>query len=326
MLVLNKQTILDCITYEEIIASIEKAYEVYYKKEFFMPHRPTVTYHNKTLLYMPCITPELFGTKVITVFPDNLKLKKPVIDGIMLLNDYETGTLLAMLDAKILTSLRTGAVGGVGMKYFTDPSACSVGLVGAGVQGFYQLIYACHVRSIQNIYLFDSHITDYRDFISNLQKELDNPNIIITVCDSTEQLLAHSQIIITATTSTQPVLPNDPAKLKGKNIIAIGSYQPNARELPDALFSLLKNVVVDFQFAVEESGDLHIPLQTGLLKKEDIYECSTLLYDKDFKNKVPIQGETTLYKSVGMGLFDLVVGQYILEKAILSNLGQEIMI
>lgn len=85
-----------------------------------------------------------------------------------------------------------------------------------------------------------------------------------------EDLVKSSEIIITTTPATSPVLPDDAELLKGKHIIAIGSYKYEMRELPEALYKVLDEVYIDTELAAEESGDLIVPVEKGWMKKKII--------------------------------------------------------
>ncbi len=117
MIVINENLIKKVISFEEIMESLEEAFLIYESGNFSMPDRIHVENKKNTLLYMPCFTDEIFGTKSLTIFPENSKVNKPVIDGFMTLHDPATGSPLAIIDGKILTALRTGGVGGVGCRY-----------------------------------------------------------------------------------------------------------------------------------------------------------------------------------------------------------------
>lgn len=322
MLYLNKENILELVSFDELMDAIELSFRIYESQDFEMPSRIHVDYNNKTLLYMPCFLKDIFGTKILTVFPENQAKKKPVIDGFMLLNDYETGEPIAMMDGKALTSLRTGAVGGVGIRHTTKETVKTVGLIGAGVQGFYQLLYACEARKIEKITIFDLFSEKLESFIKKLKKEL--PHVEITMANSVEELIEKSEVIITATTANQPVLPENPELLKGKHFVGIGSYKPTMREYPEALFSLLDKIYVDVDFAKEESGDLVFPLKNQLIEENQIETLGKFL--KEEENKEEVVKKTTFFKSVGMGLFDIVVAQFIYNKAKDHNIGQKIIL
>jgi len=322
MIYLNSKDILNSITLDEIMDTIEEAYRIYSSNNFNMPDRIHVDNGNLTSLYMPCFTNEAFGTKILTISPNNTKINKPIIDGVMVVNDVETGEIVCMMDGKTLTSVRTGAVGGVGLKHTTSKDIQSVGLIGTGAQGFYQILYACKARTIKNIYLYNRTKSKAINLKIKLEKELKNINININIVDSSRELVENSEVIITATTSSQPVIENDKELLKGKHIIAIGSYTPDMKELPDALFEVVDKVIVDTDFAKEESGDLYLPIKNNLIKSEDIENMGTFLENNT--NFINMKGKTTLYKSVGMGLFDIVVANKIYIKALEKGIGQYI--
>jgi ornithine cyclodeaminase/alanine dehydrogenase-like protein (mu-crystallin family) len=134
-------------------------------------------------------------------------------------------------------------------------------------------------------------------------------------------VLARSQLVVTATSARRPVLPDDPALLAGKTYIAIGSYMPDMRELPDALWQVARTVYTELPFACEESGDLSQPLASGMLTKERIIYMGDHLARKA---PPPAAGETVCFKSVGVGLFDLICAQAIYVKARELGVGQEL--
>ncbi len=317
MLVLNEQAMLEAISLDDVMDGVEKALKIYDANDFFMPHRMHVNEGQKTLLYMPCIADNALGTKYLTLFPDNIPKNLPTIYGLMILNDLETGEPLCILDGKLLTALRTGAVGATGIKYTTPDHASSIGLVGAGVQGYYQLLYAFNTRPIKNVYLFDSkqdNLTTFADKIAAIK-----PDVKIHICNNTTELLESSEIVITATTSFEPVLPNDASLLQGKSYIGIGSYKPQMREFPPALFEATKHVFIDVDLAKEETGDLAKPLAEGILKDEQIKTLGGYILHES--NKEQVKNSTSFVKSVGMALFDVVVSKVIYTRALEKGLG-----
>jgi len=322
LLFLNGEDILKGLSFEEVMDNVEKAYAIYEKKECIQPSRIQIPYLENSLLYMPCFIKDIFGTKILTVFPKNIEKHKPTINGLMLLNDIDSGEPLALLDGKILTALRTGAAGGVSIRHLSLTQDNTIGLVGVGTQGFYQLLFAAQVRDIKKITLFDIFPQKLLAFQEKLTKSI--PNINIYIASSIEELLDTSKIVITATTSEKPVLPNREDLLCGKHFVGIGSFKPTMREYPAALFSLLKRVYVDTEYAMEESGDLLVPLQNKWIRKEQIKTIGYLLFHK--KEEKILEQETTFFKSVGMALVDLIVSQLIYQKAVENELGQKIII
>ncbi len=133
-------------------------------------------------------------------------------------------------------------------------------------------------------------------------------------------MVANSEVVVTATTSTTPVIPDDKKLIKGKHFIGIGSYQPDMRDFPDALFELLNTVLIDTGHATGESGDVRIPLETGMITEDQIVRIGRVIN----KEAEIDTSRTTFFKSVGMALFDLLTAEMIYKKALEKGLGTEV--
>ena len=235
MLYLNSQAITTVVTCDEMMDAVDQAMEAYEAKAYTMPERMNEPCGvGNILLLVPCIAGDYMVTKVLTLYPDNRAVEKPVIQATVMLADSRTGTPLAIMEGGTITAMRTGAVSGSSIRHLAKKEADSVGLVGCGVQGFYQLKYACAARNIRKMSLFDMSLENIL-FLSEKLKS-DYPDIEIITAESTEKLIDESDIIITATTARNPVLPDIPELFAGKHFIAVGSFEPEVREYPDAVF------------------------------------------------------------------------------------------
>ena len=313
MIFLGKEEIEKLVDPDEIMDQIEEAYRIFGADAYYMPPRPVIEHENKTLIYMPCFTEDIIGTKMLTIFPENAKLGLPSLDGLVILNDRTTGAPLAIMDGQAVTAWRTGAVGGVGIRHLSRKDARTVGIVGAGAQGFHQAVYACAARNIETVYIWNHSDRDLTDFMARLKKTIADPAVEVVQCKTVEELVKASDIICTATPSEEPVLPNDRELLEGKCIIAIGSYTPQMREIPDVIWDLVDNVYIELPYACEESGDLSQPLAEGRLSMDRVVLMDKFLASGADEDE--IAKKTTYFKSVGMGLFDVCVAQKLLEKA-----------
>lgn len=321
--------ILAAVSPGEIMDTIEQAMVVYEQGEVYMPPRMHLAYgDNDMLLLMPCFTKKGFGTKLVTVFPENSKYDAAVTNGVVLLNKAETGEPIALINGFVLTALRTAAVGSVSIRHLADDNATKLGLVGAGVQGYYQALFAAQTRPIKDIYVFSRTAGKIGEFLEKLGSAL--PEVRLHQAPSPETLLEASDIVITATTSNEPVLPDEPNLYTGKHFVGIGSFRPQMREFPAALFKEAERVFVDTEHALEETGDLIIPLAEGWLERSRIQTLGRFLLDRKENSSLSpaydqdVKKATTFFKSVGMALFDLMAGQLVYEKAVENGLGQTI--
>jgi ornithine cyclodeaminase/alanine dehydrogenase-like protein (mu-crystallin family) len=321
MLFLNERDVMQALTFEQVMDCVKDALRIYEEKTFVMPDRMAVHCGgNNLLLLMPCVSRDDIATKLVTVFPGNKARSRPVIDGLVILGDRSTGEILALMDGKTITAMRTGAVTGISIRHLSRADAHSVGLVGCGVQGYYQIVYACTARDIHRVALYDVSPEAIPPLVARLRTSL--PGVEIEVAGSATSLCRASDIIITATTARAPVFPDDPSLFEGKHCVAIGSFEPDVREYPDALFSLVERVWVDIDFAKEESGELLIPLQKGILQEQQLETLGHFIQS----GRAPERGTygTTFSKSVGMALFDLTTARLAYAAACEKGLGTEL--
>jgi ornithine cyclodeaminase/alanine dehydrogenase-like protein (mu-crystallin family) len=274
-----------------------------------VPQRSHIDHGKNTLLLMPCFCEEYFSTKLVSVYPDNLLKKMPVVNGTLVLNDGLTGKPLAVLDGAKLTAMRTAAVGSVGIKYLAPEHADTLGIIGLGIQGFHQALFACETRPIREIRILDRSRAIVNRFSEGFKAYFKHIDII--PCNGAEELCRGSQIIITATGSRQPVVPRKGNWWQDKVLIGIGSYKPEMREFPDEVFADVSRIYVDTLHGLEESGDLIGPLEDGRITREQV-ALITELFDGGV---IACEG-TRFFKSVGMAAFDLYGAKLVYEMCV----------
>jgi ornithine cyclodeaminase len=318
MVIISDSEIDNLLSPTEIIESVEAALVAHEKKDAIVPQRLHFDHTHGTLLNMPAFRKEFFGTKLVSVVPENANKNLPVTNGVMLLNDAVTGLPLALMNASKLTALRTGALGAIGVKYLSPITENTFGLIGCGVQGMHQAVFICALRDNSKVYFLHRSDKSAAALISFINQH--HPNQEVEACYSAEELLSKTNIIVTATTSAQPVLPDDPKLLKGKHFIGIGSYKPTMQEFPDSVFTLAAKLAIDSEFARHETGDIINPIKKRILNEEDVFTIGKIILGE---KKIDVT-QTTAYKSAGMALFDLFVAQRMYEKALKENIGTRV--
>ena len=271
-----------------------------------VPQRMHLDRGPNTLLLMPCFGEEYFSTKLVSMFPKNQAKKEPVIYGSVVLNDGQTGKPLAVLDGGKLTAMRTAAVGAIGIKYLAPADTGCLGIIGLGIQGFHQALFACQQRSIKELRIIDHSKAIMERFTERFNEFY--PKVKVIQSPTSLELCLASDIIITATGSQQPVVPGNGEWWKGKTMIGIGSYKPDMKEYPNEIFRDVHQVFVDTLHANSEAGDLVDPLSKGLIKEKDVIPISDLILEK-----TEAVGETRFFKSVGMAAFDLYGAKLVYE-------------
>ncbi|WNF38627.1 ornithine cyclodeaminase family protein [Bacillaceae bacterium IKA-2] len=298
---LDNHKIKDMILMSDVIEAIEDFYVNGDQSSVSVPERMHEEDKNNTILLMPSFFEDYYGTKLVGVAPNNPSLGKSTINALMILNNRKTMEPLALMDAQEITALRTGALGGISMKYLAADNASTIGIIGTGVQGFSHLQAACAVRPISCVLIYSRNEENVNHFIKKVNSVFPELEIAYT---NVEELIIKSDIIVTATSSKTPVLSEVAAKyLVGKHIVGCGSFQPSMQEIPDYIYNQLDEVYVDTMTALKESGDMIRALEMGI-KIENIVTLEDLVINSNqFHSKKKV---LTTFKSVGAAIYDLV--------------------
>ncbi|WP_339226948.1 ornithine cyclodeaminase family protein [Oceanobacillus sp. FSL K6-2867] len=318
MLILSENDVNQSLSMKEAIDVMQQAFVTYAKQDYIMPERMfSQVKEEDTFLLMPCYVDDCIGLKVVTSFPSNNGRDEPVTQGVIMINDRETGKNLSLMNGTLLTAIKTAAVSGVAMRYFKK-EAKTIGLIGTGLQGLYQLLAAIESTNVEQIYVYNRTPEKIESFKKDFYK-LTNQTVEVVAVNSVEQLIQNSEIIITATTSLSPVIPNDASLYTGKLVVGVGSYKENMRELPEELFKCTPYYVIDSEDGKKECGDIIDPIQNGWIDQNNVVLLSDLIIGNkkyDASSDKPI-----VFKTVSMALFDALIGNYVYKKAQEQNIG-----
>lgn len=321
MKIISGNDILQNVSVQEMIRAMEHAFHIQKENAFSMPPRSHIESENGVLLIMPCVTDTSFSAKFLSTFPGNKEIGKPTTIASLLLNDARTGEPKALINGTVLTGIRTGALGGVAADYLAREDAASLCIVGAGTQGVFQALSAAAVRPIKDIWVYDSYLPSLLSYADRIHAF--RPDLNIHMAASGDEAAAHADMIVTCSTAAAPVFSDDPALFKDKHITAIGSYQPQTRELSRSAVENAVDIRLDTMYALEESGDLIQPMHEGWLSEGSMQPfCDLVAAGKEATSS--LRNRQTLFKSVGIGLFDLIAAELILQKADAVGFGVEV--
>src|SRR5688572_8937968 len=275
MLILNQRDLLDLLPPLRIIEAVERGMRALQAGAVAVPERGHLHWQGTTLLTMPSGNDVFLGVKSVAVVPSNAQRDLPVTRGAMLLLRADTSEPLALLNAAALTCQRTGAVGALGIKHMTPADTDSVGIVGVGMQGLWQAIFACAVRPIRTIFYVTRKDEAAAHFEAGLASRISGVKCVR--CADARELVECTRLIITATTAVSPVLPDEPAVFEGKHFIGIGSFRPDQKELPTSVCRVAGHLAIDSPAAMHETGDVLLPLESGVLQRADVFHIAELV-------------------------------------------------
>jgi ornithine cyclodeaminase/alanine dehydrogenase-like protein (mu-crystallin family) len=159
----------------EIIAALECMFREKGEERVEMP--PKIGIHpmpDAFIHAMPAVIAgqKAAGMKWVSGYPENSKRGLPYISGVLILNDFETGIPLAIMDCTWITAKRTGAATAVAAKYLARAESETVGILGCGVQGRSNLEALKVLFPLKKVYAYDTHRERAATYAEEMQREL----------------------------------------------------------------------------------------------------------------------------------------------------------
>ena len=235
----------------------------------------------------------IYGLKVYTASKKGARF-------LVLLYESETGDLLAMIEADRLGQMRTGAASAVATKYMSRESADVLGVYGTGWQAESQIMAVCAVRQIKSIKAYgrnaERRLTFARKMTTLLRTE-------VLPVPSPEEAARGCSIIVTATTSREPVLKGEWIE-PGTHINAAGSNFLSKAEIDVEAIRRASVIAVDsIEQSKLEAGDLMPAIERGVISWESVTELGRIVAGRD-AGRTSDDG-ITIFKSNGIALEDI---------------------
>jgi alanine dehydrogenase len=134
--VLDHEAVLAAVSPREAIDRTRDAFLRHRRGEWLMPAKVYLEAPpHGDFRAMPALGDGLAILKWISSFPGNPARSLPTVLGVLLVSDATTSEPVAMLDARSVTALRTGAVAPVAARALAREGAATVGIVGCGLHG-----------------------------------------------------------------------------------------------------------------------------------------------------------------------------------------------
>nr|WP_221382548.1 ornithine cyclodeaminase family protein [Actinoplanes polyasparticus] len=255
------------------------------------PARSRVALGGGEVLIMPSGDDRLAGVKLVGIAPGNPARGLPRIHGTYVLFDAPTLAPRAVLDGAALTSLRTPAVSALGVDLVAPPGASKLVVFGTGPQARGHIEALRAVRPIDSVRVIGRSHERTARFVGPIARA--------EAADA--DAVADADIVACCTTAREPLF--DGRRLKpGAVVVAVGSHEPEAREVDTETVRRCGALVESRAVAVREAGDI---IQAGLDETELVTFADLV------RGTTPARPR--LIKTVGMGWEDLVIAAAVVE-------------
>ena len=292
----------------DVISAVEACFERLARGEVENRPRSRVRATGGVLAVMPAVDRELrlAGVKSYVAVPDRTSF-------IVTLFDLDSSAAVGVIEADRLGQLRTGAASAVAAKHLAREGATSLGVIGCGWQAESQVRCIREaVPTIERVVAYCRTEESLSAFCRELQAE---PG-------ETHRDPAEQDIVVTATTSSDPVLRGE-WLMPGALVCAMGANRPQARELDNVVLERARFVCCDsLEQARLESGDLIEPVDQGILDWLEVHELQEVVAGETQGRQSA--DDIVLFKSNGLAAWDVAAGALALERARDQGVGREL--
>lgn len=296
---------------ETAIPTVEQAFAAHGRGEALMPPKLYLPLpeHAGDFRAMPAYLGKSAGVKWVNMHPENPKrFGLPSVMGLYILSDPATAFPLAVMDATRLTAFRTGAAAAVASKYLAVKSPSTIGFVGCGVQARAMLAGHRALYGKFRAVLADASAEAAERFAR------ESGGVVATVDQA-----GSCDILCTSTPSRAPVIYRSYIGIS-THINAMGADAPGKQELDPGILQEA-TVVLDDMAQATESGEVNVPLHSGVYRKEQIF--GTLGEIVAGKKPGRTGTEITVFDSTGLALQDLALARLVFEAARERGMGTE---
>lgn len=261
------------------------------------PARSNLPLSHGSLLLMPAEAGDYVGVKIASVAPGNPAAGLPKIQGSYLLMSATTLAPLAMMEGAALTEIRTPALSALGVKHLARKDApLRVALFGTGPQAYNHVAAIAAVREIGRIDVIGRTVEKAEVLASRLVADGYDAH-----ASTAEDAVPAADLVQCCTSASEPLF--DGALVRDDAlVVAMGSHEPDVRELDAALVGRCTVYVEDADTALREAGDVVMAVGEGTFAESDLRTLRSLVVDGPAPTHGPV-----LYKTTGMGWEDLVV-------------------
>lgn len=316
---LSEADIRAVLPMRDLIGAMETALAAFSSGQVVQPVRPVVDMAEGAALFaaMPGFLrdPPVLGAKLVAVMAGNQARELATHQASILLLDPETGQLLALMDGRLITEMRTAAVSAVSAKYMARVDAEVLAIIGSGVQARSHLEALMLWRRFSEVRVWSPTADHVRRFVDESVEQ-------VHACQSAAEAVRGADVVVLATASATPVFDNSWVAA-GTHVVSVGACRPNQREMDPALLGRARVVVDSRASAFQESGDIVMGLREGHFTREHVAgELGEVIAGRVAGR---ISGtEITVFKSLGLAVEDLAAAHLAYQRALERGKGVKI--
>ena len=244
---------------------------------------------------------------------------KGSIQGHVLIYSNEDLSLKAIIECDLLGRTRTGAASGLATKVLANPGAKTLGVIGTGAQSRTQVMAVCAVRPIERVLVFARTAASREAYAKEMEKTL---GVEVRPAPSAEACVGEADVVVTITKAAEPVFRAD-WLAKGAHVNVAGANSADRREVDaDTVLRAAVKATDQIAQAKVEAAEFRDLVAAHKLAWSDVRELGDIVSGKVKGRSSP--SDLTLFKSLGIALEDMALGEVIYQKALAQGVGRRI--
>ncbi|MDH5531968.1 MAG: alanine dehydrogenase [Candidatus Bathyarchaeota archaeon] len=324
ILLLTEKDVEQLLSMDEVMKAVESAFREKGLGRVQMPAKLYLFYgkYGGDLRTMPSYLEQLdvSAVKVVNVHPKNpKKYSLPTVMAIIILVNPKTGAPLAIMGGTRVTSMRTGAAGGIAAKYFAKKKPKVVGLVGAGAQARTQLAaLLSFYGKLKEVRVWSRTEKTKEAYVAEMKTTCGEVSRMVSV-ESVKEAVEGADIVVTTTPSIKPLVSGEWVT-PGMHFNCIGADAPGKEELDPVILTRAKIVIDDWEQAFH-SGEINVPFAKGIITKQHVWgDIGEVV--AGLKPGRTASDEITVFTSTGLAIQDAVTAELAYKKALAKKIGQ----
>jgi alanine dehydrogenase len=312
---LRHEDVEQLVTIELSIDAMSEIFRLEGEGGTHRPHRYDVPTGRGWLRLMPVVAPgiDAFGFKAMHL------TQRVGVRYAIWVYELSTGKLRGILDARVITAMRTAATTAVATRALARSEVHRTAIVGTGQEARTHLAAMHAVRPVPEVRVYSRSAENRTAFIKEMTPLVDTD---LVDCGSLAEATAGADIVVLATKSPEPVLFGEHLEA-GMRVNSIGSARTDQFELATDTFGRFSAIVCDSKDHVfAEAGDAIAALGGAHADLDAVDNLSDLVVGSGRGRRR--DDEITLFKSVGTATQDLALAVRLLDLASSSGFGQSL--
>ena len=273
-------------------------------RSFFTPNDDA-----SCVLIMPAWkTKEVFGVKLVSVWPSNKDIGSPTVSAVYVLLSCENGMPLAVIDGTELTLRRTAAAAALAASLLARKNSQTLAMLGTGALSVPLVQAHASVMHFKNILIWGRQ----KNKALSVVAELKNLGIESTYSEDLSATLNKADVVAAATTATEPFIISKWLK-PGTHLGLIGAFTPQMAEAEPALMSKVQIFADNRSAVLEKGGEILQAIEQGIISPSSIEGELSELASAPTRSWRNNDQAITVFKSVGFASLDLIAAELVFQ-------------